>query len=216
MHPYPHFLLLHLQPHHPYTPCLHRTTTAPPGEGYHQDVCVIVLVVCDYFTRWSFMLLLQLICTFLYRTLYPFPFSPSSLWPFLYSHPSSLPLLTRLPQYQVTVHLSEIANPNIAEVTRLASLLPTSSTPSSPSPTSRDLHVTGPRYSPIDSVPSHVCTLVSPTAILSRDSTSRWYSRISDLVGSSSDLRISSVTLGPSFFGFGHCSDPFGSTSDHS
>ena len=30
------------------------------------------------------------------------------------------------------------------------------------------------------------------------------YSRISDLVGSPSDLRISSVTLGPSTFGFGH------------
>ena len=37
----------------------------------------------------------------------------------------------RLLRYQVTVHLSEIADPNIAEVTRLASLLTTSSTPSS-------------------------------------------------------------------------------------
>ena len=60
----------------------------------------------------------------------PFPFYPGSLRPFLYSPPSSLPLLTRLPRYQVTVHLSEIADPDIAEVTRLASLLPTSSTPS--------------------------------------------------------------------------------------
>ena len=75
---------------------------------------------------------------------YPFPFSPGSLRPFLYSHPSSLPLLTRLPQYQVTVHLSVIADPDIAEVTRLASppyiihsLLPLTATPS------RDLHVTG-------------------------------------------------------------------------
>ena len=102
---------------------------------------------------------------------YPFPFSPGSLRPFLCSLPSSLPLLTRLPRYQVTVHLSEIADPDIAEVMRLASLLPMSSTPSSPSPPSRDLHVTGLRYRPIDSVPSHVRTLVSPTAILSRDST---------------------------------------------
>ena len=46
--------------------------------------------------------------------------------------------------------------------------------------------------------------MVSPAAILSRDSTSRRYSRISDLVGSPSDLRISLVTLGPSTFGFGH------------
>ena len=102
------------------------------------------------------------------------------------------------------MHLSEIADPNIAEVTRLASLLPTSSTPSSPSPPSRDLHVTGLHYSSIDSVPLHVRTLVSPAMILSRDSTSSRYSRISDLVGSPSDLRISSVTLGPSTFGFGH------------
>ena len=71
-------------------------------------------------------------------------------------------------------------------------------------PPSRDLHVTGLRYSPIDSVPSHVRTLVLPAAILSRDSTTRRYSHISDLVGSPSDLRISSVTLGPSPFGFGH------------
>ena len=40
------------------------------------------------------------------------------------------------------MHLSEIADPDIAEVTRLASLLPTSSTPSSLSPPSQDLHVT--------------------------------------------------------------------------
>ena len=116
----------------------------------------------------------------------------------------SLPLLTRLPQYQVTVHLPEIADPNIAEVTRLASILPTSSTPSSLSPPSRDLHVTGLRYHPSIVVPSHVHTLVSPAAILSQDSTSRWYSSISDLVGSPSDLRISLVTLGPSTFGLGH------------
>ena len=48
------------------------------------------------------------------------------------------------------MHLSEIADPDIAEVTRLASLLPTSSTPSSPSPPSRDLHMTGLHYRPID------------------------------------------------------------------
>ena len=75
---------------------------------------------------------------------YTLPFSPGSLRPFLYSHTSSLPLLTRLPRYQVTMHLSKVADPDIAEVTRLASLLPTSSTPSSLTATpSRDLHVTG-------------------------------------------------------------------------
>ena len=34
-HPHPHFLLLPPQTHHPYTPRLCRSTTAPPGEGYH-------------------------------------------------------------------------------------------------------------------------------------------------------------------------------------
>ena len=48
------------------------------------------------------------------------------------------------------MHLSEIADPDIAKVTRLASLLPTSSTPSSLSPTSQDLHVTGLCCQPID------------------------------------------------------------------
>ena len=65
------------------------------------------------------------------------------------SHPSSLPLLTRLPRYQVTVHLSEIADPDIAKVMRLASLLPTSSTPSTLYTTSRDLHVTGSTIPPL-------------------------------------------------------------------
>ena len=55
--------------------------------------------------------------------------------------------------------------------------------------------------------------VVSPTAILSRDHESRLpivedsfkeTLHISDLVGSSSDLRISPVTFGPSTFGFGH------------
>ena len=93
---------------------------------------VIVFVVCDYFTQWSFHLLLQLICTFLYRTLHPLsPSPPVSFSPSFYSTPSSLPLLPQLPRYQVTVHLSAIADPDIAKVTRLASLLPTSSTPSS-------------------------------------------------------------------------------------
>ena len=35
MHPHPHFLLLPLQPHHPYTPRLYQSTTAPLGEGHH-------------------------------------------------------------------------------------------------------------------------------------------------------------------------------------
>ena len=34
-HPHPHFLLPPPQPHHPYTPCLCRSTTVPPGEGHH-------------------------------------------------------------------------------------------------------------------------------------------------------------------------------------
>ena len=59
----------------------------------------------------------------------PVPFGPSFIL-----IPPSLPLLTRLLRYQVTVHLSAIVNPDIAEVTRLASLLSTSSTPSSVSP----------------------------------------------------------------------------------
>ena len=99
------------------------------------------------------------------------------------------------------MHLSAIANPNIAKVMRLASLLPTSSTPSSPSPT--QLRLTR-DWSMPSGVPSHMRTLVLPTVILSRDSTPRHYSSISDLVGSPSDLWISSVTLGPSTFGFGH------------
>ena len=37
MHPHPHFLLFPPQPHHPYTPHLCRSTTAPLGEGRHQD-----------------------------------------------------------------------------------------------------------------------------------------------------------------------------------
>ena len=37
-HPYPHFLLLPPQPHHPYTPHLRRSTTVPLGEGYHLAV----------------------------------------------------------------------------------------------------------------------------------------------------------------------------------
>ena len=34
-HPHPHFPLLPPQTHHPYTPRLCRTTTAPLGEGFH-------------------------------------------------------------------------------------------------------------------------------------------------------------------------------------
>ena len=138
----------------------------------------------------TFPLLLQLICTFLYRTLSPSPFSPGSLQPFLYSLPSSLPLLTQLPWRHVTMHVPAIADPDIAEVTRLASLLPIiihSLLPLTATP-SRDLHVTRPTPS---GVPSHVCTLVSPTTILSRDSTmilsylgsSRITTRSSDLLG---------------------------------
>ena len=65
---------------------------------------------------------------------YPFPFYPSSLWPFFIFPIMSHPLLPQLPRYHVTVHLTEIANPDIAEVKRLASILLLSSTHSSPSP----------------------------------------------------------------------------------
>ena len=101
--------------------------------------------------------------------LYPFPFSPSSLQPFFYSPPTSLPLLPQLPWCHVTVHVPMIADPNIVEVTRLASLLPIiiySLLP--PLYPSRDLHVTRPTLS---GIPSHVHTLVLPAAILSWDST---------------------------------------------
>ena len=101
------------------------------------------------------------------------------------------------------MHLSEIADPDIAEVTRLASLLPTSSTPSSSSTTQSRLTRDQADDTVLSSVLYHVHTLVSPAAILSRDSTRR-YSSISDLVGSPSDLRISLVTLGPSTFDFSH------------
>ena len=37
---------------------------------------IIIFVVCDYFTQWSFPLLLQLICTLSYRTLHPFTLLP--------------------------------------------------------------------------------------------------------------------------------------------
>ena len=68
---------------------------------------------------------------------------------------------------------------------------------------SRDLYMTRPQLS--SSIASLSCAhLVSPAAILSQDSTIRRCSRISDLVGSPSDLRISSVTFGPSTLGFGH------------
>ena len=85
---------------------------------------VIVFVVCDYFTQWylSASTTVDLYPFFIGH--YPFPFSPGSLWPFLYSPPSSLPLLPQLLRCQVTVHLPVIADPDIAEVTRLASLLP--------------------------------------------------------------------------------------------
>ena len=101
--------------------------------------------------------------------IYPFPFSPGSLWPFLYSPPTSLPLLPQLPQCHVTMHVPVIADPDIVEVMRLASLLPIiihSLLP--PLHPSRDLHVTRPTPS---GVPSHMCTLVSPAVILSWDST---------------------------------------------
>ena len=97
----------------------------------------------------------------------PFPFSLSSLWPFLHSPPSSLPLLPQLPQCYVTVHVPAIADPNIAEVTKLASLL--SIVIHSLLLLYTQLRLTRDRPMP-SGVPSHVCTLVSPTTILSRDS----------------------------------------------
>ena len=76
----------------------------------------------------------------------------------------SLPLLPQLPQCLVTVHLTEIANPDIAKVMRLASPLLLSSTPSSLSTPCQDLHVTSPYTL---GIPLHMRTLVSPTMILS-------------------------------------------------
>ena len=166
-HPHLHFPLFPLSHHRPYTPRLCRPTTDLLGEGCHPVAmcghpedpdCTSedsrhsrpVIVFSSLRLRCT-MILYTSTTVDLYSSLtghYPFPFSPGSLRPFLCSHPSSLPLLTRLPRHQVTVHLSEIADPDIAEVTRLASLLPTSSTPSSLSPPSRDLHVTGLSYRP--------------------------------------------------------------------
>ena len=100
---------------------------------------------------------------------YPLPFLPQFPLAFPYSPLSSLPLLTRLPWYQVTVHLSAIANPDIAEVTRLASLLPI--VIHSLLPLTTQSRLTRDRPMPTG-IPSHVRTLVSPAAILSRDSTS--------------------------------------------
>ena len=132
------------------------------------DVNVIFLssflVVCDYRTQWSFMLLLQLICTFLYRTLHPFPFSPGSLRPFLYSPlivPSTPYLTTPVsgdhtptqdsrPQHS-RGHEACLSPPYIVR-----SLL-------SPHPQSRLTH----DWPMPSGVPSHVRTLVSPAAILS-------------------------------------------------
>ena len=167
---------------------------------------VIVLIVCDYFTQWY-------LSTSTTVDLYPFfighyPLSPSPPVPFGLSFilsPLSLPLLTWLPQCHVTMYLPMIANPDIAKVTRLASLLPIII--HSLLPLNTQSRLTRDRPTP-SSIPSHVHTLVLPTTILSRDS-SCWYFCISDLVGSPPDLRISLVTLGPSFLGFGHCSDPF-------
>ena len=155
----------------------------------------------------TFLLLLQLICPFLIWTITPSPSPPVSFGLSFIPPLSSLPLLPQLPQCHVTVHVPVLANPDIAEVTRLASFLPIIVHSLLPL-TQPQLRLTCDRPTPTG-VPFHVRTLVSPTTILSRD-TSIWYSHILDLVGSPPDLRISSVTLGPSF-GFGHCSDPFGS-----
>ena len=114
------------------------------------------------------MLLLQLICTFLYRTLHPFPFYPGSLRPFLYSSPfvpstpypttpasgDCAPTRDSQPQHSQG-HEACLSPPYV-----IHSLL-------SLTPPSRDLHVIG-RISPIDSPPH---ALVSPAAILSQDST---------------------------------------------
>ena len=110
------------------------------------------------------------------------------------------------------MHLSEIADPDIAEVTRLASLLTTSSTPSSlSSPQSRLTRDQA--HDTVHGSVSITCTCGiacsdTKSRLKSQDDhaldSPRRYSCISDLVGSPSDLRISSVTVGPSTFGFGH------------
>ena len=130
------------------------------------------------------MLLLQLICTFLYRTLHLFPFYPGSLRPFLYSHPI-IPS-TPYPTTPVSGDRAPIRDSRPRHSQGHEACL-------SPPYISAVVH---------DSIPPRA--MVSPAAILSRDSILGRYSSISDLVGSPSDLWISSVTLGPSTFGFGH------------
>ena len=90
---------------------------------------VIVFVVCDY-TMILYASTTVDLYPFFIGHYTPSPSPPVPFGPSFIPSPLSLPLLTRLPRYQVTVHLSEIADHDIAEVTRLASLLPTSSTPS--------------------------------------------------------------------------------------
>ena len=96
-------------------------------DGLYKQSCdppVIVLVVRDCFIQWylSTSTTVDLYPSFIGH--YPFPLLPRFPLAFPYSPPSSLPLLPQLPWYQVTMHLSTIADPDIAEVTRLASLLP--------------------------------------------------------------------------------------------
>ena len=154
----------------------------------------------------TFPLLLRLIHPLPSLDYIPFPFSPSSLQPFLYSPPTSLPLLPQLPWCHVTMHVPAIADPNIAKVMRLASLLPII------------IHSLLSLTTPVEAYMWLVYTIrcslsCAHPGIACRDTKLKLinrYSHISDLVRSPPDLWISSVTLGPSFFGFGHRTDTFG------
>ena len=114
------------------------------------------LVVCDYDIRWSFMLLLQLICTFLYRTLplpllprfpsaFPLfsPIVPSTPYPTTPVSGDRAPIRDSRPRHS-RGHEACLSPPYV-----IHSLL-------SLHYPSRDLHVIGLRYSPINSVPLHV------------------------------------------------------------
>ena len=92
----------------------------------------------------TFPLLLRLIRPFTSWTITPSPSPPVPFGPSFILTPMSLPLLPQLLWCHVTVHVPAIADPDIAEITRLASPLLSSSIPSSLLTTPRrDLHVTG-------------------------------------------------------------------------
>ena len=163
-------------------------------------------VVCDYFTHdSSFPFYPGWPSLTFYWTITPFPFYPGSIWPFLlfYIPVPSTPSLTTLTTHdRVCTCNSQPQHSQGYEACLSPSIVIHSLFPLQP-----QSRLTCDWLTP-SGIPSHMCTLVSPTVILSWDSTDR-YSHITDLVGSPPDLQISLVTLGPSFLGFSHCLDPF-------